>query len=43
MSVMEVVDGGAGQKEVVGDPPCIKIAYSSRLAPRDEKGPLAMY
>ena len=33
----EVVGGG------VGDPPCIKIGYSSRLVPRAEKGPQPMY
>ena len=32
-------DGGGG----VEDPPCIKIGYSSRLIPRAEKGPPAMY
>ena len=26
----------------VGDPACIQIGYSSRLAPRAEKGPQAM-
>ena len=31
--------GGGG----VGDPPCIKIGYSSRLVPRAEKGPQPMY
>ena len=39
MSVMEVVQGGADQKEVVGDPPCNEIVYSSRLAPGAERGP----
>ena len=34
----EVVWGGG-----VGDLPCIKIGYSSRLVPRAEKGPQPMY
>ena len=33
------VRGGGG----VGDHPCIKIGYSSRLVPRAEKGPQPMY
>ena len=43
-----VVDVGADQTGGgggwgVGDPPCIKIGYRSRLVPRAEKGPPAMY
>ena len=33
----------ADQRRGVGDPPCIKIGYSSRLVPRAEKGPQPMY
>ena len=36
-------DGGGGGGGGVGDPPCIKIGYSSRLVPRSEKGPPPMY
>ena len=41
-----VVEGGADQVGGGGgveDPPCKKIGYSSRLVPRAEKGPPAMY
>ena len=42
-TALSVVAVGADQTGLVGDPPCIKISYCSRLAPGAEKGHQAMF